>query len=643
MYEACVRAAKAARFLVVRALPLRVRGWAGWGVLGAAALLVGCAAPSSPPSSQLALPSVPPLPEGPSGLTAKPGWSAQRFMVAAANPLATDAGYQVLKAGGSALDAAIAVQMVLTLVEPQSSGIGGGAFLMHWDGRTVQAWDGRETAPAAADERLFLLPDGKPMPFPQAVVGGRSVGVPGVVRMLEQAHRVHGKLPWGRLFDPAIQLAEEGFPVSPRLHTQLRAEQALKATPNAADYFYGADGQPHPVGHRLRNPALAQVLKRLAAEGSVALHTGPMADDMVRRVRQHPANPGLLSTADLADYRPLARGPICTDWRAYRVCGFPPPSSGLLAVMQILGMLDALGPDAPGAGAAAPVGPAGAGGTGAADGPSSAPFLHRYTEAARLAFADRAQYVADPAFVAAPGGRWTSLLDPAYLQARSSLIGAQSMKTAQPGRPPGVERLSHASQPHQPEFGTSHLSIVDSEGRALAMTTTIEAAWGSRILSDGGTGLPGGFLLNNQLTDFSFAPADAQGQPIANRVESGKRPRSSMSPTLVFDRGDGRLLMSLGSPGGAAIIHFTAKTLLGTLVFGLDAQRAIDLPNFGSFNGPTVLEKGRFDAATVEALKARGHAVQEIDMTSGLQAIQRQGGGWFGGADPRREGVVRGD
>jgi gamma-glutamyltranspeptidase/glutathione hydrolase len=251
--------------------------------------------------------------------------------------------------------------------------------------------------------------------------------------------------------------------------------------------------------------------------------------------------------------------------------------------------------------------------------------------------------VADPAFVAAPGGRWTSLLDPAYLQARSSLIGAQSMKTAQPGRPPGVERLSHASQPHQPEFGTSHLSIVDSEGRALAMTTTIEAAWGSRILSDGGTGLPGGFLLNNQLTDFSFAPADAQGQPIANRVESGKRPRSSMSPTLVFDRRDGRLLMSLGSPGGAAIIHFTAKTLLGTLAFGLDAQRAIDLPNFGSFNGPTVLEKGRFDAATVEALKARGHAVQEIDMTSGLQAIQRQGGGWFGGADPRREGVVRGD
>lgn len=568
------------------------------------------------------------MPEVSSGLSSKPGWSAQRFMVAAANPLATDAGYQVLKAGGSALDAAIAVQMVLTLVEPQSSGIGGGAFLMHWDGRAVQAWDGRETAPAAADERLFLLPDGKPMPFPQAVVGGRSVGVPGVVRMLEQAHRAQGKLPWAQLFEPAIRLAEQGFPVSPRLHTQLLAEQALKATPNAAAYFFGPDGQPHPVGHRLRNPALAQVLKRLAAEGSVALYSGAIAEDMVRRVRQHPANPGLLSTADLMGYRPVVREPICTDWRAYRVCGFPPPSSGHLAVMQILGMLDALGPEAPGL---------------APDGPSSALFLHRYTEAARLAFADRALYVADPGFTAAPGGRWTLLLDPAYLRSRAALIGEQSMKTAQPGVPPGVQSLSVAPQAQETELGTSHLSIVDGEGRALAMTTTIESAWGSRILSDGGTGLSGGFLLNNQLTDFSFAPADAQGRPVANRVGPGKRPRSSMSPTLVFDRRDGRLLMSLGSPGGAAIIHFTAKTLLGTLAFGLDAQRAIDLPNFGSFNGPTVLEKGRFETTTVEALKARGHAVQEIDMTSGLQAIQRQGGGWFGGADPRREGVVRGD
>jgi gamma-glutamyltranspeptidase/glutathione hydrolase len=605
---------------------------------GAAAVigLAGCAAPRGP-----AAPAVPPMPEGASGFTAKPGWSAQRFMVAAANPLATEAGYQTLKAGGSALDAAIAVQMVLALVEPQSSGIGGGAFLLHWDGRAVQAWDGRETAPAAADERLLLGGDGKPMPFQQAVVGGRPVGTPGVVRMLEQAHPVHGKLPWGRLFEPAIRLAEQGFPVSPRLRTQLLAEQALKSTPNAAAYFYAADGQPHPVGHLLRNPALAQVLRQIAAQGSAALHTGPVAQDVVRRVREHPTNPGRLSAADLANYRPVVREPICTDWRAYKVCGFPPPSSGHLAVMQMLGMLDTLGPGAPGA--AGTAGAAGMAETALVEGPSSAAFLHRYTEAARLAFADRAQYVADPDFVAAPGGRWVSLLDPAYLQARAALIGPQSMQTAQPGLPPGVQRLSQAAQPDQPEFGTSHLSIVDGEGRALAMTTTIEAVWGSRILSDGGTGLPGGFLLNNQLTDFSAIPADAQGRPIANRVEPGKRPRSSMSPTLVFDRRDGRLLMTLGSPGGAAIIHFTAKTLLGTLAFGLDAQRAIDLPNFGSFNGPTVLEKGRFDPATVQALKARGHAVQEIDMTSGLQAIERRGGSWFGGADPRREGVVRGD
>lgn len=593
--------------------------------LGAAAIigLAGCAAPPD-----AAAPAVPPMPEGPSGLTAKPGWTSQRFMVAAANPLATEAGYQVLKAGGTAVDAAVAVQMVLTLVEPQSSGIGGGAFLLHWDGRAVRAWDGRETAPAAADERLFLQPDGKPMPFQQAVVGGRAVGVPGAVRMLEAAHRAHGKLSWARLMEPAIRLAEEGFAVSPRLHTQLKAEQALKATPNAAAYFYGADGQPHPVGHRLRNPALAQVLRLMAAQGSAALHAGPVADDVVRRVREHPLNPGRLTTADLAAYAPREREPLCTDWRAYRICGFPPPSSGHLAVLQILGVLDALGPAAPGPGP---------------EGPSSTAFLHRYTEAARLAFADRAQYVADPDFVPAPGGRWTSLLDPGYLRSRAALIGPVSMRTAQPGQPPGAQQLSHGPQPDQPEFGTSHLSIVDGEGRALAMTTTIEAVWGSRLLSDGGTGLPGGFLLNNQLTDFSSAPSDAQGRPIANRVEPGKRPRSSMSPTLVFDRRDGRFLMSLGSPGGAAIIHFTAKTLLGTLAFGLDVQRAIDLPNFGSYNGPTVLEKGRFDAVTVEALKGRGHVVQEIDLTSGLQAIERRGRGWFGGADPRREGVVRGD
>ena len=567
------------------------------------------------------------MPEGASGYTAKPGWSVARLAVAAANPLATAAGFEVLKAGGSAVDAAVAVQMVLTLVEPQSSGIGGGAFLMHWDGRAVQAWDGRETAPAAADERLFLGADGQPMKFLQAVVGGRSVAVPGAVRMLEAAHRQHGRLPWARLLQPAIDMAENGFAVSPRLHSQLLSDPALRGDALARAYFYQADGQPLPIGHRLRNPALAAVLRRIAAEGSAGLHQGPVAADIVRRVRDHAGNPGRLSEADLAGYSALQREPICSDWLLiYRVCGMPPPSSGHLTVMQILGLLERL--------------PASA--TPLREGVPSADWLHHYTEASRLAFADRALYIADPAFVSPPAGGWTRLLDDTYLRERAALIGARSMGVAEAGAP-GAQRSAWAPQAEQPEFGTSHISIVDGEGRALAMSTTIEAVFGARLMSDGGSGLAGGFLLNNQLTDFSLAPADAAGLAIANRLQPGKRPRSSMSPTLVFDRRDGRLLMSLGSPGGPAIIHFTAKTLIGTLQWGLDAQRAIDLPNFGSFNGPILLESGRFAAATVEALKARGHTVVQTDLTSGLQALQRTATGWLGGADPRREGVVMGE
>jgi gamma-glutamyltranspeptidase / glutathione hydrolase len=596
--------------------------------LCAGLLLAGCATapPSAPPGAPLNY-TVPQLPEGPSGYTEKPGWSAQRFMVAAANPLATDAGYQVLKAGGSALDAAIAVQMVLTLVEPQSSGIGGGAFLLHWDGKAIAAWDGREVAPAAADDKLFVMPDGKPMPFREAVVGGRSVGVPGAVRMLERAHREHGALPWASLFQPAITLADQGFRISPRLHAQLKAETALRNDAQARSYFYGADGEPLPVGTLVKNPALAEVLRGIAARGSAALLTGPVAADIIKRVRGHATNPGRLTEDDLGRYTAKRRESICTLWRmTYRICGFPPPSSGHIAVMQILGVLERSAP------VAQPL----------ADKAPTADMLHAYTEAARLAYADRAQYLADPDFVQPPAGRWTSLLDDAYLKQRAALIGAQSMGTAKPGVPAGGA-AAYAPQAAQPENGTSHISIVDAQGRALAMTTTIEDVFGARLMSDGGTGKPGGFLLNNELTDFSFAPADAEGKPIANRVQAGKRPRSSMSPMLVFDARDGRLLMSLGSPGGAAIIHFTAKTLLGSLAWGLDAQRAIDLPNFGSFNGPTVVERGRFPAATLDALRARGHTVNEIDMTSGSQAIQRTPSGWFGGADPRREGVAMGD
>ena len=573
--------------------------------------------------------SVPEQPEAASGNTDKPGWAYRRQAVAAANPLATDAGLQILRAGGSALDAAIAVQLVLGLVEPQSSGIGGGAFLMHFDGRRVQAFDGRETAPAQAHANQFLGDDGKPLPFDEAVLSGRSVGVPGAVRMLEAAHRQHGVLPWAQLFEPAIVLAEQGFKVSPRLHTLLQAEPHLKKDPVAARFFYNANGLAWPVGHVLRNPEYAHVLRRIAREGSHALHEGAVAQAMVAGVAQ-PPRPGPLSLQDLQNYRPREREALCFDHTArardYRICGFPPPSSGLIAIGQILGLLAHTVPT----------------GDDWASGQPSPDFVHRYTEASRLAFADRAQYVADPDFVSAPAGNWRSLLDPGYLRQRSRLIGTQSMKVAQPGQPGGAQ-TSFAPMPSQTEYGTSHISVVDAQGRAVAMTTTIEAGFGARRMVTTDPARPGGFLLNNQLTDFSLAPADTQGRPIANRVEPGKRPRSSMSPTLVFDRTSGQLLMSGGSPGGALIIHYTAKVLAGTLHGGLNAQQAINLPNFGSLNGPTLLEAGRFGAGMTAALQARGHDVREMDMTSGLQAIERTPGGWFGGADPRREGVVLGD
>jgi gamma-glutamyltranspeptidase/glutathione hydrolase len=603
--------------------------------LAATLLLAACS--STPPLAY----TVPQQPEGASGYTEKPGWATSKFAVAAANPLATDAGYQVLRAGGSAIDAAIAVQMVLTLVEPQSSGIGGGAFLLHASGGQVEAFDGRETAPAAADDKLFLGADGKPMAFIDGVVGGRSVGVPGTVRMLEMAHKQHGKLPWAQLFVPAITLAEGGFKVSARLNTLLKTEQHLKKDPVALAYFYQPNGEPLATGALLRNQALADVLKKIAAGGSNALLEGEVAQAIVTKVQSHPTNPGKLSLADMAGYQAKKREPLCHDYRAqsrdYRICGMPPPSSGAIAIGQILGMLN----NTPAATLALDTG---MGGTPGSTGPApSADWLHLYTEASRLAFADRAQYLGDPDFVQPPGGNWMSLLAPAYLAERAKLIaaqpGGQSMKVAKPGTP-GAVSTAYAPMPDQPEYGTSHISIVDGFGNAIAMTTTIEDAFGSRQMVRG-------FLLNNELTDFSYAPADAEGRPVANRVQPGKRPRSSMAPTLVFDKATGQLVMSGGSPGGALIIHYTAKTLYGVLNWGMLPQQAINLPNFASLNGPTLLEEKRFAPATVDALKARGHEVREQAMTSGLQAIARgQAHGapvLLGGADPRREGVVMGD
>ena len=334
-----------------------------------------------------------------------------------------------------------------------------------------------------------------------------------------------------------------------------------------------------------------------------------------------------MEEGDLASYKAVRREALCAVWMSrYRVCGFPPPSSGQLTMMQILKIIEAKGEPAK------PL----------SDGKPGVAWLHLYTEASRLAFADRAEYIADPDFVMPPADDWQSLLGAAYLKQRAALIGAQSMKTAAPGVPDGAA-TRYAAQAEQPEYGTSHISIVDSEGRAVAMTTSIESGFGDRIMSDGGTGLAGGFLLNNTMTDFSLAPVGADGKPDANRVEPGKRPRSSMSPTLVFDAHNGKLLLTVGAPGGPAIIHFVAKTLVASLDWGMNLQRAVDLPNYGSFNGPTVLESGGFPPATLAGLRALGHEIVEYDLTSGLQGIQRTPTGWFGAADPRREGIVKGD
>ncbi|MGQ7249421.1 gamma-glutamyltransferase [Halomonas sp. V046] len=575
---------------------------------------------------QYSRPSI--APETGSGYEEKPGWSTSSFAVAAANPLATDAGYQVLKAGGSAIDAAIAVQMVLTLVEPQSSGIGGGAFLMLAEDGEVFAYDGREQAPGGVDESLFLDGEGKPLDFMTAVESGRSVGVPGTVRMLEMAHDSHGKLPWKALFEPAITLATEGFEISPRLHQSIAATPSLADDEIAGAFYFNADGEALAAGETLKNPALAAVLTRIAEQGSSALHTGQIAEDLVARVRHHPDMPGVLSLEDMAGYAAVERDPLCTPWRQWEVCGFPPPSSGHLTLMQILGMM-----------AARP-----AIETPVKDGVPTVEWLHPFLEASRLAFADRGRYIGDGDFVDAPGGDWSTLLAEDYLAKRAELIKDQSMGSgaAEPGNPAPLESAL-ASQPEQPEHGTSHISIIDAEGQALAMTTSIEQAFGARIMANGGSDQPGGFLLNNELTDFSFRATDDQGTPIANRVEAGKRPRSSMSPTLVFDRDSGDLVASLGSPGGAAIIHYTAEAIDAMLHWDLDAQQALNLPHAITTGGTVYLEEGRFPDAVVRDLQGLGHEVETRELVSGLQALRVTEEGIFGGADPRREGVVMGD
>jgi gamma-glutamyltranspeptidase / glutathione hydrolase len=576
---------------------------------GLTALLAACAAPTG---------TAPSSPESATGFDPKQGVFAKQYMAATANPHATRAAYDMLKRGGSAVDAAIAAQMVLTLTEPQSSGIGGGALLLHFDGKTVVGLDGRETAPAAADEKLFLDAQGQPIKFYDAVVGGRAVGTPGAVAMLQEAHARWGVLPWEVLFVPAVTLATEGFEISPRLHALLTREEHLKKDPVAAAYFYNADGTAKALGTRLKNPELAATLQRIALEGKRGLLEGPVAQAIVAKVQGHATNPGKLAVSDLANYQVKERAPICRPYRTVQVCGFAPPSSGGIAIAQMLAMLT----------------PRNIALAKPENGTPNTDAVHLMSELGRLAFADRNQYVADTDFVPLPGADFGGLLDSTYLQQRSANIGAESKGRARPGTPPGM-RVSTAPQAVDFEAGTSHISIVDAQGRAVSMTTTIEDVFGARQMV-------GGFLLNNQLTDFSFAAAE-NGVPIANRVQASKRPRSSMAPTLVLDGKGQRVEAVVGSPGGSLIINYVFKTLVGMLDWNLAPQAAIDLPNFGSRNGPTEVEKDRMPDAVGQALTQRQHEVRAIEMPSGLQAIKRVPGGWLGGADPRREGVVRGD
>ena len=557
---------------------------------------------------------------------------AERHMAAAANPLAAEAGREMLRQGGSAIDAAIAMQAVLTLVEPQSSGIGGGAFIMLWDGHNVQAYDGRETAPAGATERLFLKADGTPMAFTDAQIGGRSVGTPGVLRALEMAHQKSGRLPWAKLFEPAIRLSEQGFAISPRLHSLIATDRFIAQSPDMAAYFLNADGSPKATGTLLKNPALAAVFKRIAKEGPDALYQGSIADEIARKVQGH-RNAGSLSQADLKGYTAKQRAPLCTDYKQWKVCGMPPPSSGGIAVAQILGTLQALETRTPRL-AIAPMTPVKSASPAGLEPTPEA--VHLLAEAGRLAFADRALYVADADFTPVPVA---GLVAPSYLAQRATLIGERSMGIAKPGQPAGIQ-VAYAPDRSPLRISTSQVVAVDDQGGAVSMTTTVEAAFGSHVMVQG-------FLLNNQMTDFSFIPEE-NGQPVANRVQPGKRPRSAMAPTLVFDRNSGELLATVGSPGGSQIIEYVSKSLVAMLDWKLDPQAAISLPNFGSRNGATELEAGLFSPALKQALKDKGHALSEIEMTSGVQAIVRtrdaQGKVTLsGGADPRREGEALGD
>ncbi len=537
--------------------------------------------------------------------------TAKHHMVVAANPYASEAGLYILRRGGTAIDAAIAVQMVLNLVEPQSSGIGGGAFLLHWSQgeRKLSSFDGRETAPLAAKPDRFMR-NGKPMKFREAVPGGLSVGTPGVLKMLARVHKRHGRLPWAQLFDPAIKLAVRGFTISPRLHGLLQKTDFASFGPRAQAYFFDKTGDPKPVGSNLKNPDFAQALSAIARHGSDYFYRGNLAQKIAKAVQTSHGQKGDMTPQDLAAYKAVERAPICVPYRLYNICGMGPPSSGMLTIAQVLKIIE----------------PFDLGRT-----PLNRTALHLIAEAEKLAYADRKRYMADSDFIDIP----QALLEARYLASRRALISpAKTMGKAKPGTP-GKKQKRTGIDATTENNGTSHISIIDVQGNAVSMTSSIEGAFGARLMVSG-------FLLNNELTDFSFRPKDQQGRSIANRVEPLKRPRSSMSPTMIFDR-HGRLHMVVGSPGGSRIILYVLKTIIGHIDWGLEAKALSELPNFGSRNGPLELEKGPGVQMIDTGLRSLGHKTRLAPMTSGVHLIIRKGNVLMGAADPRREGVALGD
>lgn len=543
------------------------------------------------------------------------GGEPQPFMVTSANPYASEAGAEILRAGGSATDAAIAVQAVLSLVEPESSGLAGGAFMLHHDAATgrLDSYDGRETAPVAVTPGLFLGDDGNPLPFLEAMIGGSSVGTPGVVKMMWLAHQEHGKLDWASLFTPAIRLAEEGFAVAPKLAQAIARDPVLMKMPVAQDYFYrlDADGTrvPAAVGDILKNPAYAETLRRIAADGWRGFYEGPVAEGIVATVQNAPMRPGRLSMEDMALYEAKKREPLCAPYRGYKVCSMPPPTSGGLTALQILGILsyyDLKGME-----------------------PMTLTSVHFIAEAMKLAFADRDKYIGDPDFIPVPV---EAMLDPAYLKARSEELDASiSRGKAEPGKLRDERAMNWGLNQPVDVPSTSHFSIIDAEGNAVSMTTSVEGPFGSHLMS-------GGMMLNNQLTDFSFLP-NIDGNPVANAVAPGKRPRSSMTPVIVYDE-NGDLYAVLGSPGGSRIIAYVTQTLIALLDWELDMKRAISLPRFVDRNGPLELEAGTALEKMRPQLEQLGHKVETRELMSGLHGIRVTAEGLDGAADPRRDGNV---